>query len=117
MGGSTYPGYPNDQANPASAVPVWIAPPPGMKNANITTDTGTLLKTGKGTLLGISVNTPASGATITVYDGIDNTGTVIGIYPATAAGMVALPSYGVAFVTGLYVVTAVGAANVTVYYQ
>jgi hypothetical protein len=110
-------GYPNSQSNPAAATPVWLAPPPGAKSKNITTATNTLVKTGSGVFLGITVNTPHAGATATVYDGTDATGTLLGTFALTTAGGITVAAGGSIFTTGLYVVTA-GAtpADVTVAY-
>lgn len=107
-------GFPNSQSNPAAAIPVWLAPAPGALQKNITTSTGTLIKTGPGVLLGLSINTGQSGATVKLYDGIDNSGTLLGTWSAAAQNSVAL---GWSFVTGLYAVTAGGSpADITVSY-
>lgn len=70
---------------------------------NISTNTTTLVKTGRGFLHSIVVNTTAAGA-ITVYDGLDATGTKI----ATLKSSVAEGSYlyDVQFGVGLTIVTA-----------
>lgn len=70
---------------------------------NITTNTTTLVKTGRGFLHSIVVNTTAAGS-ITVYDGLDATGTKI----ATLKSSVAEGSYlyDVQFGVGLTIVTA-----------
>lgn len=109
--------FPNSQSNPQSATPVWIASPSwaGATPKNITTNVGTLVKTGPGVFQGLSVNTAGTTSTATVYDGIDNTGTKIGTYSTTAQGGPNLPLAGISFTTGLYVVTAgAAAADITV---
>lgn len=112
--------YPNDQGNPAAAVPVWIAPAPaatGVALKNITTSVGTLVKTGAGALIGLTINTPEAGASATVYDGTDNTGTVLGVIALTAQNVINFPGAGWMFAVGLYVVTAGGSpANITLTY-
>lgn len=102
--------YPDDQGNPNGAIPVYQT---GYHPANISTATGTLVKTGPGTFGGMTINTGAAGETVTVYDGVDNTGTVIGVY--SAANPVPLPA-AFALQTGLYIVTS-GTANITIAYR
>jgi hypothetical protein len=78
---------------------------------NITTNTTTLVKRGPGTLHSIVINTTAAG-TITVYDSLAATGTVI----ATIAASPVIGStflYDVEFSVGLTIVTA-AASNITV---
>ena len=79
---------------------------------NIATATTTLVKTGVGFLGHIVVNGGTMGS-ITVYDGIDATGTAIATVASPSAGMV-LP-YGCVFNVGLCIVTA-AATNITVCY-
>ena len=69
-------------------------------------DDTALVKTGSGILHTITINRPdtTGGAIVTVYDGIDNTGTVIAIITMDKAVFV-VPvtlTYDVAFTTGLY---------------
>jgi hypothetical protein len=67
-------------------------------------------------LIGITVNTPQTGATATIYDGTDNTGANLGVVSLAAQNVVNLPG-GWAFAVGLYVVTAGGTpANITLSY-
>lgn len=106
--------FANNNANPANAMPVWFAPPPGQTLKNITTSASTLVKTGPGTILGLTVNTPEAGATAAIYDGIDNSGTLLGTFSLAAQGAIAL-GYSVA--VGIFVVTTGGTpANITVSY-
>ena len=79
---------------------------------NISTAATTLVKTGMGFLGHIIVNGGTAGA-ITVYDGVDATGTKIATIAAPAAGMV-FP-YGSVFKIGLCIVTA-AATDITVCY-
>ncbi len=113
-------GYPNDQSNPAGAIPVWPVAMAGggASFVNITTNTSTLIKTGAGTLFGVSVNTAGTGsASIAVYDGTSASGTLIGTYSTTAQGGPVLPTVGISFATGLFAVTtATNPADVTVSY-
>lgn len=80
------------------------------------TNASTLVKTGKGVLHSVVINTKGATAnTLTLYDGIDNTGTVVAIIDTTLAQVVL--TYDIAFATGLYATLATGtAANVTITY-
>ena len=80
--------------------------------ANIVTAATTLVKTGMGFLGQIIVNGSTMGA-VTVYDGVDVTGTKIATIDAPTAGMV-LP-YGCVFKVGLCIVTA-AATDITACY-
>lgn len=79
---------------------------------NISTATTTVVKSGSGVLGRITVNTTAAG-TITIYDNTAGSGTKIATLPASVA--VGTYEYGVAFSTGLTIVTA-GASDITVAY-
>ena len=63
-----------------NAQPVWIAPNP---TPGLLFHTGTagsyLIMTGPGWVTGIAVNTVVTNGTLTVYDGIDATGTVMAV--------------------------------------
>jgi hypothetical protein len=85
---------------------------------NITISTSTLVKTGAGTFLGLSVNTIGTTSTATVYDGTSAGGTKIGTYSTVLQGGPNIPAGGIAFSTGLFVVTAgAAAADITVVYH
>ncbi|MFM0428197.1 hypothetical protein PQQ75_04205 [Paraburkholderia aspalathi] len=90
-----------------------LAAPGLYKYANLSAAGSTLLKTGIGSLGGVVVGTGAAGATITLYDGTNTSGTLIAVL--SAAAPVPL-TFGVSFFTGLYVVVAGGSPNVTVSY-
>lgn len=112
----------SNQSNPANALPVYLANPPagsgitaGATPHNIVANGNNLLKTGSGTLYGISVNTGGTTSTATVYDGLDAGGTKIGTFSTVDQGGPVLPARGLAFVVGLFVVTAGAvAADITV---
>jgi len=72
------------------------------------------VKTGRGRLESIVINTTANGS-ITVYDGTDNTGRVIAILKASIAEQ-DLCFHGTIFLNGLFVVTA-GASDISVLYN
>lgn len=88
--------------------------PGGHSFSNITTATTTLVKSGAGVLHTVCVNTPAATATIQMYDSLTATGTKIGLITATVAGC---QLYDIAFATGLTVVTATAAPDITVSYR
>lgn len=82
---------------------------------HFTTAASTLLKRGAGSLHRITLNNP-TGTLITIYDGIDATGAVIGIVntPATANPMTL--DYHIQFFTGLFMVTT-GTWDGTIVYE
>jgi hypothetical protein len=84
--------------------------------ANITTDATTLLKSSAGNLHSVCINTPAATGTITIYDGLSASGTKIGTITSFAGGVVC-QAYDVAFWTGLTVVTATAAPDITVSFR
>lgn len=83
---------------------------------NISTDTTTALKSGPGYLHTVCVNTPVATGTITIYDNTAASGTKIG----TITSFTSLPgcfTYDVAFWTGLTIVTATAAPDITVAFR
>lgn len=82
---------------------------------HITTATTTVVKKGTGVLIVLINNKSVAGSTITIYDGIDNTGSVIAIItnPATLLSSRAVLPYFTQFTTGLTIVTS-GADDLTV---
>lgn len=69
---------------------------------------------GGAALWSVSVNKGATSAVFTVYDGIDNTGTVVAVIDASA---VCNPWYGVYCKNGIFCVLSGGDADVTVGYR
>lgn len=87
---------------------------PAFNYNNITTATTTVIKSGKGVLHNITINTTTAFA-ITIYDNTAASGTKI----ATIAASPAIGStfkYDVAYTIGLTIVTA-GASDITVSYN
>jgi len=85
------------------------------KYVNISTGTTTILKYSAGTLQSITLNQPTN-ITITVYDNIAASGSIIAtITPQPNSPPVTL-TYGIDFSTGLCIVTS-GAINLTVVYE
>jgi len=72
-----------------------------------------LIKTGVGVLLRICINTTAAG-TVTIYDGLTASGTVIGILKASIAEGVY--TFGCRFNSGLCIVAG-AASDITVVYE
>lgn len=104
--------YPNDQSNPAGAIPVYAA---GASAAHISTATTTLVASGPGTLQGVTISTGGAGSSATIYDSLTGSGTVLAVLSTAAQASV---TYGAAFATGLTVVTAGGTpADITVTYR
>ncbi len=87
---------------------------PYSRYTNIATNTTTTIYSGRGVLVGLTINTKgASSNTATIYDNTAGSGTKIAIIDTTSAqGTLA---YFVEFNTGLTIVTATGtAADITV---
>lgn len=83
---------------------------------NITTDATTTVKSGKGYLHTVCINTPAATGTVTIYDNTAGSGTKIGAITSYAS-LSGCYTYDVAFWTGLTVVTATAAPDVTVTFR
>lgn len=84
---------------------------------NITTQTTTVIKRGSGVLHAVTLNTPVATSVITIYDGIDTTGTKIATYTVAASPQPSSVVYDVVFTVGLTVVTATATTDLTVSYQ
>lgn len=80
-------------------IPLGAAP-----SASITTNTGTLIKTGGGVLTGLSVLTAGSAWTGAIYDGTSTSGTLIANVALNTVGPISFAP--VRFVTGLFIETA-----------
>lgn len=88
----------------------------GYSYANITAagPTTTVLRTGSGILHTITLNGPVATGTVTVYDNTAGSGTVIAIITVPASPFPVTLTYDATFTTGLTIVTATAAQNVTV---
>jgi len=85
----------------------------GYTPSNITTNATTVLKTGKGQLHCLTVNSVGTTSTATIYDNTAASGTKIGTATTVLAGQT--NCYDIVFSTGLTVVTAgAAAADLTV---
>jgi len=80
---------------------------------NIATDTTTVVKSTRGVLHSITINTPAASGTITIYDNTAGSGTKIGTITSFASTNPCI-IFDVAFWTGLTIVTATAAPDITV---
>jgi hypothetical protein len=104
------------------AMPVWIAPNPN-PGGTLTHIAGTaaaqsqLIRTGAGWITGVSVNSVATGsATMTCYDGIDATGTVIAVIDISKSNPSPQTAAPWGFATGFFVVLSNGSggADITI---
>jgi len=80
------------------------------------TTAGVTVKSGAGFLHALTINQPVASSVITLYDNTAASGTVISVVtlPATIVSGPATLTYNVSFVTGLELVIATGASDVTV---
>ena len=85
------------------------------KNIVLAAPTTTVVKSGGGLLHTICINTPAATGTITIYDNTAASGTKIGTITAFASTNPCF-TYDVNFTTGLTIVTATAAGDITVSY-
>lgn len=83
--------YPNQQNNPAAAIPVWNA---GGSFVNIPTSVRQQIKVGAGVLSAVGVNAGGTASTVAMYDGISAVVTITIANP----GVVSWPAHG--FVAG-----------------
>jgi hypothetical protein len=86
------------------------------KYLNITTDATTTVKASPGILHTICINTPAATETLTIYDNTSASGTKIGTTTLFASTNPCF-TYDAYFATGLTIVTATAAGDITVTYQ
>lgn len=101
--------------SPSNATPVFLAPAQGAQVLNVPNLGDYLVLDGPGYLSGLYVNTPADGASLTLYDGTDTDGVVLGVWDISRQGALAL---AIPFAVGLYVAAqpAPGACNLTLTY-
>jgi hypothetical protein len=89
----------------------------GYSYKNITTDTTTVVKSAAGLLHTVTINTPVSGGTVTIYDNTAGSGTKIGTFTVPTAATPITLIYDVAFLTGLTIVSGVQVMDITISYQ
>lgn len=85
-------------------------------NITLAAPTTTVLKSKPGMLHSVCINTVAATETITIYDNGAGSGTKIGTI-TVVSGVPSCLIYDVAFWTGLTVVTATAASDITVSFQ
>jgi hypothetical protein len=96
-----------------NAQPVWIAPNPTPGTLFHTGAAGSyLVASGPGWITGISVNTTGNGS-LTVYDGVDATGTVIGVIDVSKGNPSPQTAAPWPFRNGLFLVLS-AAADITI---
>ena len=83
---------------------------------NITTDATTTISSGPAVLGEVCINTTAAGETITIYDNTSGSGTKVGTITLAAASGGCF-NYNSYMKTGLTIVTAVAAADLTVVWR
>lgn len=84
------------------------------RNITLAAPTTTVVKTGEGILHTITFNKPVATGVVTVYDNTAASGTVIGTITVPASPMPVTLTFDAAFSTGLTVVTATAAQDITV---
>lgn len=84
---------------------------------NITGDATTTVKSSKGYLHTITLNNPVATETITIYDNTAGSGTKIGTITVPASPVPVTLTYDVTFWTGLTIVTATAASDISVSYR
>ena len=89
------------------------------KNITLAAPTTTVVKTGIGDFNGITINKATANAVITIYDGTDANGTLIGTItlPATLLKSQDFLPYNVSFRKGLTIVTSTAACDLTISYR
>jgi hypothetical protein len=85
--------------------------------ANINTTATTTLKTTPGVLHSVCVNTPVATGTIQIYDNTAGSGNKIGLITIPSSPQPHCQIYDVAFWTGLTIVTATAAQDITVSFR
>jgi hypothetical protein len=106
----------------ASAIALVLATPAGAQSvqtwqyANINTTATTTLKTTPGVLHEVCVNTPNATGTVQIYDNTAASGNKIGLITQYASTPRCF-TYDVAFWTGLTIVTAPAAGDLTVSFR
>ena len=81
---------------------------------NITTNATTTVKSGNGKLIRIIFNGPVATGTVTIYDNTAASGTKIGTITTPASPQPQSIEFGLSFNTGLTIVTATAAQDITV---
>lgn len=94
-----------------------VGPSYSFTNIVLAAPTTTAIKSGAGLLHSVTINKPVASSVITMYDNTAGSGTLIGTITLPVALLSEGPYsgiYDVAFATGLTIVTATGASDITV---
>ncbi len=86
-------------------------------NIVLAAPTTTVVKSGAGFLHSITFNKPVATGVVTIYDNTAASGTLIGTITVPASPMPVTLFYDAAFTTGLTIVTATAAQDITVSYR
>lgn len=78
---------------------------------------GVLIKSGEGALYSITFNKPVATGVVTLYDGTSTGGTVIATITIPASPIPVTLTYNTYFATGLFVVIATAAQDLTITYK
>lgn len=78
---------------------------------------GTLLKTGSGSLYVLTFNKPVATSVVTLYDGTSASGSKIGTITIPASPLPVSLTYNVYFSTGLFVVVETAGSDFTISYR
>jgi hypothetical protein len=102
----------------ALAAPSFLPGPPTVATfqytyTHISTDATTQIKSGPGIMHTLCVNSPAATETITIYDSLTGSGSIMAVVTLTASTQSCF-AYDIAFGTGLTIVTAIAAGDLTV---
>jgi hypothetical protein len=81
----------------------YAIPHPDQQLTHVVATASKLIATGDGVLFGLNINTPKQGGVCSIYDGIDPTGTLLGVVDITTNGVVEFSGGGWRFHVGLFV--------------
>lgn len=92
--------------------------PVGYQSVNITAaaPTATVVKSGAGVLKSITFNKPTATGVVTVYDATATAGTILATITTPASPMPVTLGYDLVFDTGLAILSATAAQDITVTY-
>lgn len=104
--------WPNEQTNPAAAIPVYVVTPPATKADNFPTNGSAQIWPTAGVLTTVTVGTAGTGSTLALYDGTSASDTLL--TTIDTSNQVSL-TFNIPFSVGLFGVAAGAvAADVTI---
>lgn len=86
----------------------------GFTPVNITGDATTVARVGGGILHTVTFNKPTATETVTIYDGVDTSGTKIATITVAASPQPVTLTYDAVYLVGLTIVTATATSDITV---